>query len=243
VIAVEVKAWAAWSPGIETDADWQGWFADPRPLARDGNPDVSFLPALTRRRCDQLSRMMLNVAYRSTKGRDASSMNSVFASQRGSLSVMIAMLESLVREKPLSPNKFSHSVHNTQAGLFSIWAKNNRANTALAAGRQTFANGFLEAVSNLQAGGDDGAPVLYVTGDEAIPATIEQHPASVDGSFAVALVIERVREGGMELRIDAGDDAAEYETPDALRFLRWLLSDEPELRLPHPRRTWVWQRR
>ncbi len=186
---------------------------------------------------------MLNVAQRSTAGLDVSSMNSVFASQRGSLTIMTEMLESLIRGKPLSPNKFSHSVHNTQAGLFSIWAENNRANTALAAGRQTFANGFLEAVANLHAGGEDGAPVLYVTGDEAIPATIEQHRESVDGAFAVAFVIERVREGGMELRIEAGDGTVEYDTPDALRFVQWLLSHEPELRLPHPRRTWVWERK
>ena len=37
--------------------------------------------------------------------------------------------------------------------LFSIWAKNALANTALAAGQQTFAHGFLEAISLLHAGG------------------------------------------------------------------------------------------
>ena len=242
MIAVEVRAWAAWSPGIETEADWQCWSADPSPLERDGNPDVGFLPALMRRRCDQLSRMMLNVAHRSTLGLDSSSMRSVFASQRGSLTVMISMLEELVQEKPLSPNKFSHSVHNTQAGLFSIWAENTLANTALAAGRQTFGHGFLEAISLLHDAGDDGDPVLLVTGDEAIPATIIKHADSVDGAFAVALVLGRVRKGGVTLCIEAGGEAAEYDTPDALRFLRWLLSDQQQLRLPYPRRTWVWNR-
>lgn len=243
MIAIEVQAWAAWSPGIETEADWQGWSAAPCRLKRDGNPDVGFLPALMRRRCDQLSRMMLDVAHRSTEDLDVSAVKSVFASQRGSLTVMMSMLEKLVDEKPLSPNKFSHSVHSTQAGLFSIWAKNALAHSALAAGRQTFAHGFLEAISLLHDGGDDGGPVLLVTGDEAIPETIVDHSVSVDGAYAVALVLKRVREGGIELRIEEGDGGIELDhSPEALRFLRWLLSGERQLRLPYPKRTWVWER-
>ena len=241
MIAVQVRAWAAWSPGVETEADWQNWCLDPPPLERKGTPDVGFLPALMRRRCDQLSRMMLNVAHRSTQGLDVSSMRSVFASQRGSLTVLISMLENLVEERPLSPNMFSHSVHNTQAGLFSIWAKNALANTALAAGRQTFAHGFLEAISLLHAAKNDGESVLLVTGDEAIPATITKQSESVDGAYAVALVMSRVREGGVRLRIEGGGDGAGADTPEALLYLRWLLSGERQLRLPYPNRTWVWE--
>ncbi len=195
-----------------------------------------------RRRCDQLSRMMLNVAHRSTQGLDASSMRSVFASQRGSLTVLISLLEKLVEERPLSPNMFSHSVHNTQAGLFSIWAKNALASTALAAGRQTFAHGFLEAISLLHAAENDGESVLLVTGDEAIPATITKQSGSVDGAYAVALVMSRVREGGMRLRIEGCGDGPESDTPEALLYLRWLLSGERQLRLRYPHRTWVWER-
>lgn len=250
MIAVEVKAWAAWSPGISSEADWRTWSSDPGPLERDGNPDVGFLPALMRRRCDQLSRMMLDVAHRcsadcsddSRNGLEVASMKSVFASQRGSLDVMISMLERLVESKPLSPNKFSHSVHNTQAGLFSIWAENALANTALAAGRQTFAHGFLEAMALLHDAGEASEPVLLVTGDEAIPKSLIRKPGDVDGAYAVGLVLGRVREGGMGLRIETGNAGDPVDAPDALRFLRWLLSGESELRLEYPRRTWVWKR-
>lgn len=241
-LEVEVKAWAAWSPGIESEADWRRWSTDPVPLGRDGSPDVGFLPALMRRRCDQLSRMMLNVAYRCSGGHDVAAMKSVFASQRGSANVMIAMLEQLVEDKPLSPNKFSHSVHNTQAGLFSIWAENSLSNTALAGGSQTFAHAFLEASAILLAEGGAGKSVLLVTADEAIPERLIRRPGDIDGAYAVGLVLGRARCSGLRLCIEAGNDSAPADSPEALRFLRWLLCGGSELRLSYPHRTWVWKR-
>lgn len=240
-----MKAWAAWSPGIETEADWCLWAKSPFPLNRDGSPDVGFLPLMMRRRCDQLSRMMLNVAYRCSDGLDVTSMKSVFASQRGSADMMISMLDTLVEDRPLSPSKFSHSVHNTQAALFSIWAGNVRSNTALAAGRETFAHAFLEAMAILAEGGGDSEPILLVTGDEAIPDRMIRSPGAVDGAYALGLVLARARSGGIRLCVESGAEAegTTADTHDALRFMRWLLSGDQELRLSYPERTWVWDRK
>ena len=58
-----VSRWAAWSPGIETEEDWRAYVREPRALEAKGAPELPFLPALQRRRCDQLSRMMLHVAH------------------------------------------------------------------------------------------------------------------------------------------------------------------------------------
>ncbi|WP_446749814.1 beta-ketoacyl synthase chain length factor, partial [Stutzerimonas nitrititolerans] len=35
---------------MESADDWAAWAVAPRPLADDGQPDVSFLPAMQRRR-------------------------------------------------------------------------------------------------------------------------------------------------------------------------------------------------
>lgn len=246
MIAVSVQAWSAWSPGIESDEAWSQWASNPTPLEREGSPKLSFVPAMLRRRCDQLSRMMLHVANESAEGPDLAQRRSVFASRYGSLSTMISMLEDLAVDAPLSPALFSHSVHNTQAGLYSIYANNREASTSIAARQQTFAHGFLEAVSVLHAGSDEAGPVLLVTGDAAVPDYVVSRSDGQDGAYALALVLAPSNgSGGLELSIEAGAQAPTESSPDALLFLRWLLRNdpsEPRFRLVHPRRSWVWTR-
>lgn len=241
--SVAVVSWAAWSPGIETDADWRSWTANPSELECDGAPAIPFIPAMVRRRCDQLSRMTLEVIHNSTHELELADMRSVFASRHGSFATMISMLEDLSTDASLSPNRFSHSVHNTQAGLFSIFAKNVRASTSIAARQETFAHGFLEAISLLHQDPTDSGPVLLITADEATPAPIESLADNRDGAYAMALVLDRaIGDHGVSLNIE---DGAKFEPsigPDALTFLRWLLGEEPELRISYPRRTWVWTR-
>ena len=63
-------------------------------------------------------------------------MRTVFASRHGSINESIELIECVARGQPLSPAKFSHTVHNAQAGLFSIAARNRaRVELARRAGR------------------------------------------------------------------------------------------------------------
>jgi hypothetical protein len=190
--------------------------------------------------------MMLYVANESAEATGLAQMRSVFASRHGSLSTMISMLEELAVDAPLSPARFSHSVHNTQAGLFSICANNREASTSIAARQETFAHGFLEAVSVLHAAHDEARPVLLVAGDAAIPDFVACRSDAHDGSYALALVLAPANgSGDLELSLEAGAKANSQPGTDALLFLSWLLRNdpnEPRLRLVHPRRTWVWTR-
>ena len=244
-MSVEVLSWAAWSPGVEAADQWRQWVEAPVPLKREGAPAVRFVPALMRRRCDQLSRMVLEVLWRALGDCEPGSVASVFASRHGSFATMISMLEDLATDSPLSPNRFSHSVHNTQAGLFSICFKNYNVSTSIAARDETFAHGFLEAVSLINA--DPSRPVLLVTADEPIPADIAELSDREDGAYALALLLGPANGGDcVEVRVEAGaatNSAPHPSHPQALLFLRWLLSDSSTLRLPHRRRTWVWERR
>jgi hypothetical protein len=240
---VDIVSWAAWSPGIETEADWRRWAPNPCALERDGAPAISFVPAMVRRRCDQLSRMTLEVIQSSTQALELTDMRSVFASRHGSFATMISMLEDLSSNSSLSPNRFSHSVHNTQAGLYSIIAKNVQASTSIAARQETFAHGFLEAVSLLHQDSEGAGPILLVTGDEATPNPVEALADNRNGAYALALVLNRSSgDHGVSLRIEEGAEFTPSIVPDALRFLRWTLSEEPELRISYPKRTWVWTR-
>jgi len=244
---VALLHWAAWSPGIEDEDAWRAWAAAPQPLQPVGAPDVRFLPAMQRRRCDPLSRMMLHAVHASCPEELLSEVSSVFASRHGPFGTMAALLQSLAVDEPVSPTRFSHSVHNTQAGLFSIWARNQRASTCVAAGEETFAHGFLEAISMLEREPD--RPVLYVMGDEKAPEPLTE-PADRDaGAYALALLLSRTQGAGrsapatLEFELEVANEERPAPGPvDALRFLRWLISGDPVLRISRSTHAWVWRR-
>ena len=122
--ALRIARWEAWSPGLADTAAWSAWAREPRALACEGAPDLRFMPPLERRRCDQLSRMMLDVAHRCSSDTAADALPCVFASRHGSICTTAELLEQLALDAQISPASFSHSVHNTQLGLFSIFARN-----------------------------------------------------------------------------------------------------------------------
>jgi hypothetical protein len=115
---------------------------------------------------------------------------------------------------------------------------------SVAAGVETFAHGFLEAVCALNR--VKGSPVLFVAGDEPVP---EPFASIVDygrSAFAIALLIAEPEPGpGMTLdfRLEAArDNDVESEQPHELAFLRWWLSEEKTLRIVSGTRVWVWAR-
>ncbi len=237
---LRIARWEAWSPGLTDTAAWRAWAREPRALGCDGRPDLRFMPPLQRRRCDQLSRMMLDVAHRASSDTAADTLPCVFASRHGSICTTAELLEQLALDAQISPASFSHSVHNTQLGLFSIFAGNRRPSMSVAAARDTFAHGFLEAASLLHR--ERGRPVLFVTGDEPLPAPLDALSDAPRCAYALALRLEPGRELGLSLaRADAGE--ALHAWPDALEFLRWWLGDAPELSLTHAPRRWIWTRR
>jgi hypothetical protein len=249
VTRVALARWAAWAPGIETPEDWSAWAREPRALSARGAPPVRFLPAMARRRCDEHSRALLQVAHDCCEADLRGEVACVFASRHGSFATTVSLLEDLAGDAALSPTRFSHSVHNTQAGLFSIWARNRQPSTALAARGETFAHGFLEATCLLQR--EPERPVLLVVGDEPVPAPLEPVADESHGSYALALRLGPGGSPSLDLRLEApAGPALEPERtrtrgsawPAALEFLRWWLSDAATLRLPSRLHTWIFDR-
>ena len=241
---LSIESWGAVAPGLDDAAGWRAWASAPEPLRGEARPDVSFLPAMQRRRCDTLSRMMLAAANACCPEADRAEALSVFASRHGSFGTTVQMLESLARDEPLSPTKFSHSVHNTQAGLFSIWSGNQQVAQSLASRNETFEQGFLEAVCLLARAGD--RPVLFVTGDEALPEPVSHLSEDPDPPYAVALLLRPEAGPGdvVELDLDARHEPPPAPAwPKAIEFLRWLLTGEATpLVLAAPPGAFVWRR-
>ncbi len=243
-----VRRWRAWAPDgrggeLVDEADWLRWAGHPHPLSHEGVPDVPFLPPAVRRRATRLTRAMLRVAFEATEDEDRAALRTIFASRHGAIHVAVQILASIARGEAVSPLQFSHSVHNAQAGLFSIATGNREASSSVAAGEDTFGHGFLEAVLHLERRPD--APVLLVVGDEPVPDDLRHLVSEPQVAYSVALLLARAGAGTpLEFATQGGHaPRKEREWPDALEFVRFLACGEPELRLECGRRSWHWRRR
>ena len=186
---------------------------------------------------------MLETAFACTNDDERARVRTVFSSRHGAIHVAIKILASIVREESVSPLQFSHSVHNAQAGLFSIAAGNREASSSVAAGTDTFAHGFLEAVLHLERRPEQ--PVLLVTGDEPIPSNLSHLVDEPEAAYSTALLLARQGEGtGLRFSLDPSRaPKKQREWPDALEFVRFLSSDDTELSLESGRGCWRWERR
>jgi hypothetical protein len=240
---VRLRRWAAWSPGLEDTESWRRWSDSPGELESEGGADASFLPPLLRRRCGPLARGMLAAVFACSDEDERGSVATVFASRHGNINESIELLERVARRQPLSPTRFSHTVHNAQSGLFSIAAGNRQAASSIAAQEETFGCGWLEALTLLERRPERA--VLLVVGDVPLAPDFAQLVDEPPGAYAVALLLECAGDGPpLAFRLEAGTgEPRRRRWPDACEFLRWWHSDEPRLTLAPGRRRWQWEKR
>jgi hypothetical protein len=201
--------------------------------------DVSFLPPLLRRRCSRLTRMMLHAAARACPAEERSDVPLVFASRYGDMATTAALLSALARREPVTAAAFSHSVHNAQAGVFSIATKNRAPASAVAAGGDTFGAAFLDAVVVMRRRRE--ARVLLVVGDDRLPEPFSPFEEPLVTPYAVALLLTAL--GGHRLTFTPGIGALPggASPPHALEFVRWLEGDGDTLTLG-ARAAYTWRR-
>jgi hypothetical protein len=247
MLNVVVRRWCAWAPRLDgsplaTPTDWEAWARAPGAVGEHGEPEVAFLPAGVRRRATRLTRLMLRAAFDCTEPGERPLVRSVFSSRHGAIHVAVEILAAIDRGEPASPLLFSHSVHNTQAGLFSIAAGNREASSSISAEADSFGHGFLEAMLHLDR--EPGRPVLLVMGDEPVPKPLRKLVDEPAAAYGVGLLLAREGPGAsLALRLEASRAPRKArDWPDALEFIRFLASDAPELSLETGRRCWHWQR-
>ena len=184
---------------------------------------------------------MLHVAYAACDPGAVGALPTVFASRYGELALTLSLLDTLARSEPLTAAGFTHSIHNTQVGLFSIAAKNREMATALSAGANTFPCAVLEALALTERAG--GGAALVVIADEPVPSAFEVFDDEPTGTYALALVIEGTAAGQRVGLTPPGRQTHSPRPawPQAIEFLRWLLSEEPSLSLGGPC-PWTWHR-
>jgi len=231
-----ISRWSAWAPGVQDLSAWHAWIRGTRFEAPDQQPDVSFLPALLRRRLDRVGRMALHVAWRCAEGH--AGLPLVFASRHGSLARTVELLECLARDEPLSPAAFSLSVHNSSAGLFSIARADRSPATALAAGPRTMAAAVLEGVGMLTEG---AFAVLVVYADETPPPEYRIYVEPDAPVLALGLLLT-VPDGKQPLcQLTPGRGIATGPNPE-VALMEFLVDDVSVVRLDAGESGWQLER-
>jgi hypothetical protein len=173
-----------WSPGFADARRWLAGAPDPAAVA----PACTLVSPRHLRFTSLLTQMGAAVFEQAVAGAgvELSALDAVFASSQGEIRTAVELIGRIADEGTNSPARFMNSVHNTLTGHLSIACRSHGVFTALAAGEDTVAAAFVEALAML-ADGDRGA-VAVIVGDEALPP-----PIDVDryGSLAAAFLLRR----------------------------------------------------
>jgi len=237
VINFNIAQWRAWAPGLDSVEAWQAWSRQPVVLeGSDAAPDVSFLPAMQRRRLSRLARMAFSVGWPLADGRE--NLPLVFVSRHGETPRTFEILSDLANEQPLSPTQFSLSVHNAIIGLWSIMRGETSEMTALAAAGDGLEHGMLEAATLLNEG---ASAVLLVITEEQPPEAYSTWIDDVPFPYAVGLLLTPGTDWRLTLN-SAPQARSKPQWPHALNLLRTLLGQQPHCQHAWKNRLWTWQR-
>jgi len=225
-----INHWAAWSAGIETPEQWSTLFnSQQMPVFSEGvdKADVSFIPAMQRRRLSPLARAVFHVAHQCEQQQEQPC-PSVFCSVYGESQRTYGLIETIAKQEEVSPMAFSLSVHNAIAGQYSIWSKNTCSSTSLSPSDRSYLSAFAEALGLLQEGAES---VLIVCFEEDLPDFYRpyvesvEHPTAV--AFSISLATSASDEQCFSLSRHAGASASSL--PPLIELIRFFMTQETEL--------------
>lgn len=204
--------------------DWRAWSANSMSCAGDSRhdisacPSISKLPAMLRRRLDSAGRATCEIL--STLDPEASC-PLIHASRHGDATHTLEMLEALARGEPISPARFSMSVHNAVLGVHSIATQHHRPLQALGACGHEFDALLYEAQGYLMEG---HAAVIVAFSEGALPSAYHGYTESPASPCAVGL---RLTQGPGKTLV--ASDTPQPARPTPLDVIAWLSADLPHL--------------
>lgn len=228
----------AWAPGLDSLATWRDWADRPHAIDSDEKPAAEAVPAMTRRRLSRWGRQALEVA---TGVGAPTDIPVIFSSRHGDTDRTYKLLVSLADSEPLSPNAFSLSVHNSALGIYSILAGVHAPTVALAGGRETLGEAWIEASTWLATGTPQ---ILLVHTDEPLSEFYACDADEQELPAAMALLLSaEPSAGAVAVNLDyAAVPEASVERSLTWEFLAWWYSDRAALQVPVGRRLWHWRR-
>ena len=235
-----VNDWMACGVGLESREDWIAWLQGAKNPKDDAAQTAVSLPTMLRRRISVIGQMAFRASYALSGDRMA---RFIFCTRHGEFQRTLRILKSIVAEEPISPAEFSLSVHNALAGLLSIAWNNTAGHTTISAGADSFGSAMLDAVACLKSRPNEQVLVVYF--DDLLPEPYDKF-ADDETCVALAMLLSSPHEDGEDLTLalePRGRDMTSLSASgQALDFLRFILSGEPERRSMGERLQWRWCR-
>ncbi len=233
--SLDVVDWRALAPGINDASQWVTWAANNTSLpVSDELAKSQRIPMMTARRMSPASRLAVEASL-DIMDRHSVDM-AIFTSRHGELERTYKIVQSLAKDHETSPTDFSMSVHNTAAGWMTIAGKKIFPVTSLAAGEDSFQQGFLEAFALLNTGIQH---VLLVDFDGAVPSVYKQNVPSLYAPYATAFLLAKGSMMNCE-RVSGKDIQTAAILPQSLQFLRGWLNAEHSFPVAAKTHLWQW---
>lgn len=222
-----IKAWALWQQSCDDTG---------QTLATDF-PLLAEIPAMTRRRMSQLTKMAFQTAIAVGPG---NTIPCIFASRHGDLHKTVELLKATAASEDLSPTQFALSVHNAISGQYSIFTLNKADMNAIAGGASSLHYGVLEAACRL-ATEDDLTDILVVYADEPAPDLYQQFCTEPAVALSLALLLSK--DCGDKVTFSCEAVTEQKAESDSLLSLQSFLSAEcNEVKIQQGNKSWVWHR-
>lgn len=190
-IQVEVEAICAWVPGIEGRDDLALWTRDKKSILSDIDkvslPDLSFVPAMQRRRLTPLSKLTTALTHR-LKDSLSPEAKIYFVSLTGESGRQLQVNTMVLQDNEVLPATFSTSVFNTPPAMASILLGLKNGYAALYPQTQDFSSAVQTVVSPLLAG--NLSQILMVYGDVQSPEEYQKLEGACDVSWGFAALLK-----------------------------------------------------
>ncbi|MBS1214277.1 MAG: hypothetical protein H6R26_2894 [Proteobacteria bacterium] len=201
-----LERWCLCQP--TTVADDRSWPSGRVLPMVDGAASLDFLPMMQRRRLSPLARAAIAVAW-DCRG-DFRELPAVFFSRHGESHYYFNMLCDLAESREISPSRFSLSVHNAVAGLYSLCSDTRAPCTVLAGGKEDFYGAFLEAAGLLLEKSCER--VLVVWYEQPLPEVYRSYVHGPDLTLALGMRLSAPSEAGPQIELTR---MPRLEAPDA----------------------------
>lgn len=224
-----IKKFSAWSPQLSNQSDWLQFFESNTLPEDEQKPDLSFIPAMQRRRLSPLARAALYVIHQVAG--DLTSYPSVYCSQYGESQRTYSILEDVAKGDDVSPMAFSLSVHNAISGQAGIYFNNTEPTIAIGTDEQGYLNALTDALGLLHEGKEHVVVVFY---EEQQPEFYQTQQHAPNFACATALLISKANSGEQNVSLSYNTDGAntkEQSEPQLLSLIRFLTTTQTKLKI------------
>jgi hypothetical protein len=233
---ISIKKWAAWAPGVDSPELWRRFFNNEKKISNELKADVSFLPAMKRRRLSPLARAAFFVAEKCITADQQ--VQTIFCSLRGESQRTFKILQDIANDEDISPTAFSLSVHNAIAGQFTIAFNNQEKSLAIAPGEQGYIAGFIEAAGLLLEKPDKD--VLLVIYDEGLPELYRQYCQLHEFPVALAILLSTQGKDRISLQNESlQTESYQHDIDDLLNIVEFFATAKNRTNIVTPNNAWT----